>query len=184
MGRKLTAISTTAGTHKYSKKGLAFLDNVAQGMTIDLAAKAAGLSPRHGHRLWAMDVTKAHIRSRAAERLVLAAPRAAERMVELMASESQRTAFQAAELILGVNAIKPPAAPSGPSVNIGIGIGGSTAGFCIVTREQREAFDKLVATGAIGAVKGYVLDLAEPDNAPRYPGGKLIEGTATEVYGA
>ena len=104
------------------------------------------------------------LRQRARDTVAKAVPMAAAKLVELMQQpDSKKVSFEASQRILDIEGIRPAAGPgSRVSVNVGVGF----AGVVLNNREDREAFEQLKASGAIGGtVAGYVFDLSEPEPA-------------------
>jgi hypothetical protein len=164
---------TEAGPIKLTARARkAFEALCAVGGNAQLATKLCDLSERQLRRMLAKPEIRALMRQHARDAISKAAPLAAKRMVELMNSDSQRTAFQASELILATEGVR-PAPPPGVRANINVGVGFS--GVVLNTKEDVEAYGKLKASGAIGGHgagyvvnwSGHAIDVGGPDDPPR-----------------
>jgi hypothetical protein len=165
---KLTCYETEAGQVRLSAKGQkAFEALCATGGKAELAAKLCGLSERQVRRLLAKPQVRAMMSQHARDTIAKAAPLAAAKLVALMSQdESRKVQLEAAVRVLDIQGVKPPQGP-GPRVNVGIGIVGGIAGLVVCTREQRDAYEQLKASGALdGSRVGYVVDWSPPEGAP------------------
>src|SRR5262249_33460220 len=119
---KLAVYQTEAGPVRLSSKGkLAFDALCRTGGDIKLAAAYAQLTERQVRRVLAKPGMQGMMRPRARDILAKHEPMASERVVALMKQDvSRKVALEAAQRILDVGGVKPPAA--GPTIKVGVGV--------------------------------------------------------------
>jgi hypothetical protein len=127
----------------------AMLDGRAKSMAE--GAKVAGCTRQYiWNTLNKRPDALAWIQARAAKMLGLGAAAATARMMELMHSDSSRTAFESSRFVLGLNGFR---VANDPSVNINL-VSTPRAGFLIDLREDNRSPlpDVTMEEGAAGAV--------------------------------
>ena len=121
---KLTTYETPAGAVRLSAKGVqAFNALCRTGGDVTLAAAFAKLSTKQVGRIAKMPGIEAMMVQRGRQHLIKLVPKAAEKLGALMDSPSQKVQLDAAERVLSVSGITPPAKHPGVSVNVGVQVG-------------------------------------------------------------
>jgi hypothetical protein len=144
---------------RLSRKMRAALDLWCTGAvkTQRALAERTKLSEQHISRMFARQDVRVLIRERTRGNLAKALPRAGQRVIELLDGASEHVALDAAELLLGIENIRPAPASSYTTVNLN-----QFAGAVLKSDDDMAALAKRDDL----AGPGYVLDLRRGSRSP------------------